>query len=90
MPSCVAASAVTGPIAATTVFFEQIDGLLGAVDLGEVPDRRRARERHHVDAAVEQHAVDVRVAFLLRVLEHGAVGDDVGDDGARAAQLARR
>ena len=35
---------------------QQIRGLIGAVDLGEVPHGRRARERHDVDASLEQHA----------------------------------
>ena len=87
MPSCCAASAVTGPIDATTRAGQQVGRLLLAERLDEVPHRRRAGERHGVDLALEQQLVDVGIAFALRLGGERAVGDDVGDQGAGLAQI---
>ena len=45
---------------------QQVGRLFLAVDLREVPDRRRAGERHRVDLPVEQHPVDVAVRRAVR------------------------
>ena len=87
MPYCAAASAVTGPIDATTVGAQQIGGRLGAEQLDEIAHRRRARERDDVDRALEQHAVDVGLAFALGLDRDRAVGDDFGHVRAALAQL---
>ena len=62
---------------------QQVGGRLGAEHAHEVPDRRRAREGHDVDPPVEQHPVDVGFALALGIDDHGPVGDDLGDVGAR-------
>ena len=87
MPYCSAASAVTGPIEATLRGIQEVGRLLGAEDLHEVLDRGRARERHHVDALLEQHAIDVRIAFALDLGEHRPVRDDFGHVRAALAQF---
>ena len=89
MSSCCAASAVTGPIEATTVELQQVGRLILPEHRDEVPDRRRARERHRVDLPVEQHAVDVLVAVAVGARRHRPVGGDVEDVGAGLAQLVR-
>ncbi len=66
---------------------QQVRRLLGAEHLGEVADRRGAREGDDLDLAVEQHPVDVGPAVGLPVVEHGAIGDDVGDERTGVAQL---
>src|SRR5262249_6566032 len=66
---------------------EQVGRRLDADDAYEIPNRRRARERHDIDATFEQHAVDVRLAFAVRVHGDRAVGDDLGDVGAFLPQL---
>ena len=78
MPSCAAASAVTGPIAATSVACSRSAAASAAVQLREAPHGRGAGEGDHVDAAIEQHAVDVGLAIALRVDRHRPVGDDLG------------
>jgi hypothetical protein len=58
---------------------QQIGGLVGAVDLNEVLDRGCAGEGHHLQLAVEQHAVDVGPVIGLRLVEHGTIGDHLRD-----------
>ena len=88
MPSCCAASAVTGPIDATTVVPQQVGGLLRAEDLStKFLTADALGERHGVDLPIEQHPVDVVVAVALRFARQRPVGDDLGDLGARLAQL---
>ena len=87
MLDCAAASAVTGPIEATTVVRSRSAAGSAPSTLHEVAHRRRAGEGHHVDAPVEQHAVDVGLAFALRLGDDRAIRDDLGDLGALPAQL---
>ena len=46
----------------------------------------RARERHRVDLAIEQHAVDVRPAVPIDARRDGAIGGDVEHERAGLAQ----
>ena len=66
---------------------QQIGGRLRAQDAHEVAHRRRARERDDVDAPLEQHPVDVRLAFAIGFDRDGAIGHHLGDVGALFAQL---
>src|SRR6266550_830655 len=54
---------------------QEVRGRFGAHHLDEIADRRRARERHDVDAPIEQHPVDVGLALALRLGDGRAVGD---------------
>ena len=65
MFDCAAASAVTGPIEATTVGRSRSAAGSAPSTLHEIAHRRGAGERHHVDPALEQHPVDVGLAFAL-------------------------
>ena len=87
MSSCCAASAVTGPIEATTVEPQEVDRLIEAEHGDEIPDRRGARERDRIDLAVEQHAVDVRLAVPIDPRRDRPVRGDVEHERARLAQL---
>ena len=66
---------------------EQVGGRIGAEHVHEVADRRRARERHDVDAPLEQHLEDVRFAFALGFGGDGSIRDDLGDLGAQPPQF---
>ena len=87
MPSCCAASAVTGPIDATTVVRSRSAACSSPKMLREVLDRAGARERDRVDLAIEQHPVDVVIGVALAAAEHRPVGRDLADLGAGVAQL---
>ena len=63
--------------------------MVGAEHLGEIPDRRRARERHDVDAMLEQHAVNVGLALAFLLGHDGAIRDHFGDLGTLTPELVR-
>ena len=46
-----------------------------------------ARKRYHVDPPLEQHAIDVGLAFTLRFGDNGPIGDDLGHIGALLAKF---
>ena len=87
MPSCAAASAVTGPIDATTVVCSRSAACSAPSILTKL---RTADALVNVTTSIsplEQHAVDVGLALALRLGDDRAVGDDFGDVGALLAQL---
>ena len=88
IPSRLAASAVTGPMEATTHVREEVHRRLGPEPGDETPYRRRARERDDVDPALAQHPGDVDPFGVGD--GHGPVGRDVDHLGARAAELVRQ
>ena len=69
---------MTGPIDATTVVRRRSAAGSCAQHLDEASHRRRARERHDVDAALQEHPVDVRLALVLGFRHDRAVGHRLG------------
>ena len=66
---------------------EQVGRLFCAMDLDEVADSRRARERHDIESPLEEHLVDVQFAVTTRLDHDGPVGDDLGDFGPLLPQF---
>jgi len=60
---------------------------VGTVDVDELPDRRRADERDHVDLLLEEHLVEVRLAPIARKDLDRPVGTDFRDLGTGLPQL---
>ena len=89
MPSCCAASAVTGPIDATTVVRSRSAACSSPKIFAKFWTVLALVNVIGVDLAVEQHPVDVLIAVALAAAEHRPVGRDLGDVGARVAQLVR-
>ena len=64
--AAVTACDVTGPIEATTVWVEQIGGLILTEDVAKARTAEGLVKRHHVDAVLEQHPIDVGPAAVAK------------------------
>src|SRR6266496_934679 len=83
MPHCDAASAVTGPIDATTVVRSR-SAAGSAEAASQCGIETTVMPTSYTIPAVEQHSVDVGFAFAFRFDGERAVRDHFGDVGALA------
>ena len=89
MPSSVAAAAVTGPIAATTVMRSKSAACSSPTSVAKRCDGGRAGEGDRVDLAVQQAPVELLHDGRAGGIRRRAVRDEIGDGRAAAGEILR-